>query len=78
MSNDITDTAACEDTEKTRNHEAVVQDIFTDMRRARTVKVDAGEVRRIRRQEEVTVASRDEGQDDNRVNTDGQSQRNDD
>lgn len=78
MCNDIADHAAREDTEQARDHEAVVQDIFTDMRRAGTVKVDAGEVRRIRRQEEVTVASRDKGQNDDWIYADGQSQRYDD
>lgn len=75
MCNDIADHAAREDTEQARDHEAVVQDIFTDMRRAGTVEVDAGEVRRIRRQEEITVAGRDEGQDDDWIYADGQSQR---
>ena len=78
MCDDIRNAGTGEDTEKTRDHEAVVQDVLADARRAGTVKADAGQVGRVGRQEEVAVAGRDEGHDQHRIHADIECQRHDD
>ena len=78
MCHDEAHAAAGADADEARNHEAVVQDVLADARRARAVKTDAREVRRVRRQEEVAVARRDERHDEHRVHADRERHRDDD
>ena len=56
MCQEIAHAAACEYADETRNHKTVIQDILADARRTGAVKPDAGQIRRIRRQEKVTIA----------------------
>ena len=76
--NDIANAAAGDDTDKTGNHEAVVQDELSYTRCTGAVKADAGKIRRVGRQEEITVAGRNKREDKHRVKTDIQRHRNDD
>lgn len=75
MGYDITYAAAGADTDKSWYHEAVIQDVLAYARSTGTVKTDAGQIGRVRRQEKVAVAGRDKGQDDHRINTYPQSHR---
>ena len=65
------------DADEAWDHETVVQNVLADARRARTVKTDAGKVGRIRRQEEVAVACRDERHDEHWIHADRQCHRDD-
>ena len=78
MSDDEAGNAGCEHAGEAREHEAVVQYEAADFCGAGTVEADAGKVRRIGRKEEVAVASRNEGQDHDRVHAYVQSDRHDD
>lgn len=71
MSHNEANAATADDADKTRNHEGMVKDIFTNASGAGTVKADTSEVGRISGQEEVTIARADKGHDYNRVHTDG-------
>ena len=70
MSHNEADTATAYDADKTRNHERVIQNVFANARRARTVKTNASKVGGISRQEEITVARADKRHDDNRIHAD--------
>ncbi len=70
MSHDEADTATACDADKTRNHERVIQNVFANARRARTVKAYASQVGRISRKEEITVARADKGHNYNGVHAD--------
>ena len=70
MSHNEADAATAYDADKTRNHERVIQNVFADSRRARTVEADTSEVGRISRKEEVTVTRADKRHDDNRIHAD--------
>lgn len=76
MSHYITNAATNDNAGSAREHEAVVQQELTNLGGTATVETNAGQIGRIGRQEEVTVCSGDEGQDDNRLNANGESQRN--
>ena len=52
----ITNAAASDDSDKARNHEAVVQNKSADFGGAGPVKADTGQIRWIGWQEEVTIA----------------------
>lgn len=78
MRDDETSDAGCHDTGQPRQHEAVVQDKLPDPCRTGTVKADAGQIRRIGRQEEVTIAGRDERQHHDRIHAQIQCHRHDD
>ena len=65
-------------TDKARNHKAVIQDVLADTGSTGTVEANAGQIGRISRQEEVTIAGRDEGHNHHRVHTYRQSQRHND
>ena len=56
----------------------MIQNVFADSRRARTVETDTSQVGRICRQEEVTVTRADKRHDDNRIHADAQSHREND
>ena len=70
MSHNEADTATAYDADKTRNHERMIQNVFANARRARTVKAYASQVGRVSRQEEVTVTRADKRHDDNRIHAD--------
>lgn len=78
MRDDEAGNAGCHDTGQPRQHEAVVQDKLPDPCRTGTVKTDARQIRRIGRQEEVTIAGWDERQHHDRIHAQIQRHRHDD
>ena len=78
MSHDEADAATAYDADKTGNHERVIQNVFADTRRARTVEAYERQVGRISRQEKVTVARADKRHDDNGIHADAQRHGEDD
>lgn len=78
MCDDEAGDAGCHDTGEPRQHEAVVQDKLPDLCRTGTVKADARQIRRVGRQEEVTIAGRDERQHHDRIHAQIECHRHDD
>lgn len=78
MCDDEAGDAGCHNTGEPRQHEAVVQDKLPDPCRTGTVKADARQIRRVGRQEEVTIAGRDERQHHDRIHAQIQRHRHDD
>ena len=60
MSDNEADTATADDDDQARDHERVIEYVFADLRGAGAVEAYASQIGRICRQEEVTVARRDE------------------
>lgn len=69
MSDDETHDAGTGDAHKTGKHETVVQYEFADPCRTGAIETDAGQIGRIGRKEEITVAGRNERHHHHRIHT---------
>ena len=60
MRDDEADAATADDYNQTGDHERVIENVFADFGGARAVETYARQIGRIGRQEEITVARRNE------------------
>lgn len=69
MCEEISPATSSRNTDQSRNHETVIADVLSNARCSRAIKADAGKIGRIRWQEEISIASRDEGKNQDGIDS---------